>query len=69
MKVILSFSKRPLFTYLYTWKVKKEIIFLTLFDGNYAFSDKSIDSMNNFKNYSKDELYIQFTKETSIIVK
>ncbi len=44
-------------------------MFLTRFEGNWAFSDRSIDSMNNFKNYSKDELYIQFTNDTSIIVK
>jgi hypothetical protein len=69
IKVILSFSKSPLFTYLYTWKVKNVIMFLTRFEGNWAFSDRSIDSMNNFKNYSKDELYIQFTNDTSIIVK
>jgi len=45
------------------------MIFSTLLEGKVALSEFSIDSMNNFKNYPRDELYIQLTSETSIIVK
>lgn len=45
------------------------MILSTLLDGNVFLSDWSIESLNNFKNYSKDELYIQFINETSKIVK
>jgi len=41
----------------------------TLFEGSYAFSDFSIDSLNNLRNYSKDELYIQLIYATSMMVK
>lgn len=34
IKDVLSLSKRPLLTYLYTWKVKYLIIISTLLDGN-----------------------------------
>lgn len=45
------------------------MILSTLLDGNVFLSDWSIESLNNFKNYSNDELYIQFINETSKIVK
>ncbi len=45
------------------------MIFSTLLDGNWALADYSIDSMNNFKNYFNEELYIQLIKDTSIMVK
>jgi len=61
IKVILSFSNNPLFTYLYTWKVRKAIILSTLLVGRAAFSESSMDSMKSLRNYSRDELYIQFT--------
>lgn len=33
-KAVLSHSKSPLFTYLYTWKVYSSIIFSTLLEGS-----------------------------------
>ena len=45
------------------------MMFSTLFDGRVCLSELSIDSLNNFKNYSSDELYIQLIKETSRMVK
>jgi len=44
-------------------------MFLTLFEGKLLFSDLSMESKNKVKNWSREELYIQFTKETSMIVK
>lgn len=44
-------------------------MFSTFLEGNGAFSAKSIESLNNARNYSNDELYIQFTNATSNIVK
>lgn len=43
MKVILSFSNSPLFTYLYTWNVRYLIMVSTLLAGRDAFSDQSIE--------------------------
>lgn len=65
----LSFSNNPLLTYLYTKKVKNLIILSTLFEGNVFLSERSIESLNNLRNYSNEELYIQLTRETSKIVK
>lgn len=45
------------------------MIVSTLLAGNDTFSDQSIDCMNRVKNYSRDELYIQFTFATSRMVK
>jgi len=49
--------------------VRNSIISSTLFEGRECFVEFAIESIYNFKNCSKEELYIQFTKESSIMVK
>lgn len=69
MYEVLSFSNNPRFTYLYTWKVKYFMMISTLFDGSCTFSDSSIEPSNNFKNYSREELYIQSILAISMMQK
>lgn len=69
INVILSFSNRPRFTYLYTLNVSSFMMFSTRFELTGAGGAESIESMKSFRNCSKDELYIQFTSATSIIEK
>jgi hypothetical protein len=45
------------------------MILSTLLEGYYAFSELAILYIKRFRNCSNDELYIQFTWDTSIIVK
>ena len=65
MNVILSFSNRPLLIYLWTCLVITLIINSTLFCGEFAVGDFwARDQLNNYKNCSRELLYIQFTKNS-----
>jgi hypothetical protein len=45
------------------------MMFSTLLDGSCALGALSMESLKSFKNYPKEELYIQLISATSIIVK
>ena len=70
INVILSFSKRPLLMYLWTCLVMTLIMKSTLFWGEFAYGDFwARDQLNSYKNCSRELLYIQLTRKSSIKVK
>lgn len=69
-KVILSFSKRPLLTYLWTCLVMTFMMNSTLFWGELASGlFWARDQLKSSRNCSRELLYIQLTKKSSIRVK
>mmetsp|Transcript_29947 Transcript_29947/g.85562 ORF Transcript_29947/g.85562 Transcript_29947/m.85562 type:complete len:293 (-) Transcript_29947:2250-3128(-) len=59
LNIILSRSKRPRFIYLYTWYVRKWMIFSTRFEVGWAFSEFFTEISNCPRNCSNEQLYIQ----------
>lgn len=70
IKVILSFSNKPLLTYLWTYFVIALMIKSTLFWGELAYGDFWASAqLKSSRNCSRELLYIQLTKNNSIKVK